>query len=155
MATLEQLFQFHLDILQGKMDFGDKRTPVNRTVDGKVFDTGSQVIADNFGNATIWQTTQGGLAGFDHLLFWCDVDVFLELANTTPNPDERAIIFVPGGTLVSLPSRYIAGYASNTSRLDGANMVEATDYDDILEIRIQRDEADAVGDATYRLVLID
>lgn len=160
MATMTQVLQLSLAVLgENERKFGEKRSPSNFTVDGKVYDTGNIVVADNFGTAVLWDITagsNGGLStGFDWLLFTTNADVFLELVNAVPATDERALIFVPANTYVILPSRYIGAVATNTSRLDGANMVEATDYDEITQIKVQRDEADGVGDATVRLMLVD
>jgi len=154
-ATLEIVHQITMDFLNGDLDFGNRRTPVNMTVGGQVFDTGAVTIADNYTRDTLWETGDGGLDGFDMLLFISTYDVFIELTNTTPATDENVVLFVAANIPLILPSRYIAGYASGTSRLDGSAMVEDTDFGDITAIRVQRNAADAAGDASVRLVLID
>lgn len=155
MAVLEQVYQFTTSVLgEVVRRVGSKTSTVSLTVDGLVFDT-NVVIADNYEQKTLWQSGDGGVTSFDHLLFLASADVFLEIANTATSPDERMIVFVPANALVSLPSRYVGAYVSDTSRLDGVEMVEATDYDEITEIRVQRNAADLEGDATIRLVLID
>lgn len=159
MATLTQIIQISLEMLaETERKFGDKRTPIELTVDGQVYDTGNVTIADNFGTAVLWDATagsNGGISSFDHLFFTSNADVWIELVNTVPATDERAYIFVPANTYLVLPSRYIGALATNTSRLDGANLVEATDFDEITQIKVQRDEADGVGDATVRLMLVN
>jgi len=155
MATLELLEFFKVAILGSATKMlGDRRTPYEVTVVGTTYDV-SNVIADNYSTATIWTSGAGGVTTFKILLFMSDADVFIELANTVPVPDERAILFVRANTIVVLTGNMVGGYASDTSRLDGAVMVEATDFDDITEIRVQRNAEDAAGDATTRLVLIN
>lgn len=155
MATLEQIIQFQIALTgEAVRRFGDKATPTDLTVTGQVWDSGNFPLADNYGNAEIWATTQGGLASFAYLIFMADVDVILELANTTPNPDERALFNIAANSVLVLPSSVMGGYASNTSRLDGAAMVSATDFNTINSIRVQRNAANLAGDATCRLMLV-
>ncbi len=156
MATLTQTVQFSTtEILSEAIrHFGDKNLPTELTVNGQVWDSGNFPIADAYTAATIWSATNGGLASFSYLLFVADADMWLEIANTTPNPDERALIFVPANAMLILPSAYIGGYASNTSRLDGSALVAATDYNAIGEIRVQNNVAAGAGTTTCRLMLI-
>lgn len=155
MATLEQIVQYTIAITgEAQRRFGAKTSPTNLTVTGQVFDTGNIPIADAFSQQTIWQTGNGGLATFAYLLFTCTVDCWLEIANTTPNPDERALIRVPANTVAVLPTAFMGGYASNTSRLDGADLVVVTDYNSITEIRVQSDVASLGGAGLARLMLV-
>lgn len=155
-ATLNQIFEYMIAVTgESKRKFGDRALSTSRTMTGPVFDTGNIVIADNFGATTLWTSPGGGLVSFDQILFISDVDVFLELVNTVPATDERLVLQVQANSPLLIPSRYMGGHTSNTSRLDGANMVEATDYDEITEIRVQRNAASLAGAATVRLMLID
>ena len=159
MATLTQRFEFLISGLLGENEnrprhFGDRADSDDLTVTGQVFDTGNVIVADNFGTATLWQTGQGGLTAPAYILFISDKDIFIEIANTTPNPDERMLFEVKANALLAMPADVMGAYASNTSRLDGAVLVSATDYNAITEIKVQRDVADLVGDANVRLVLI-
>lgn len=156
MAILEQIVQFST-ILSGDSSlqrFGDKHDATDLTVTGQVFDSGNIPLADNFTAITLWQANQGGMASFNYLLFHSTVPCWLEIANTTPNPDERALIFVPANGVAVIPSPNMGGYASNTTRLDGADLVLATDYNAISEIRVQSDNADLAGDGLVRLMLV-
>ena len=156
MASLNQIYQFSIDLLgESPRRVGSKADSVDLTVGGQVFDTGNVTIADNYGQDILWQSGNGGMDGFDYLLFISNADVWIEISNTTPATDERSLFFVPANALMALPSRNMGGFASTTSRLDGAALVDGTDYGDITEIRVQRDAADLAGDATVRLVLID
>lgn len=155
MATLEQIIQFQLSVLDESVRrIGEKSEPTDLTVTGQVFDTGNFPVTDNYGTAEIWAANQGGLASFAYLIFMANVAMTLEVANTTPNPDERALFRVPANAMLVLPSGTMGGYASNTTRLDGAANVLNTDYGTINSVRVQRDVADLAGDATCRLVLI-
>jgi hypothetical protein len=155
MATLTEIIQLSLPILgETERKIGDKTEPISLTVNGQVFDTGNFPIADNYGNLVVWSAAQGGLASFSHLIFTATADVILEFANTTPNPDERALMNVAANTMLIIPSSVMGGYASNTSRLNGAAIVSGTGFNTINEIRVQRNVATGVGAATGRLVLI-
>lgn len=155
MATLQQVVQFTIALAsEAQRRLGDKNIPTSLAVTGSVFDTGGVVIADNYGQAVLWQANQGGLASFAYALFIADQDCVLEFANTTPNPDERFLVTIKANAVLVLPSSVLGAYASNTTRLDGAALVAATDYNTINEIRVQRDAADLTADATVRLMLV-
>lgn len=155
MATLTQLIQFTLPIIgEAVRHIGDKQTPTDLTVSGQVWDSGNFPVADAYTAATIWNGGDGGLTSFSYLIFIADSDMWLEFANTVPATDENALVFVPAGAMLVLPSAYMGGYANNTSRLDGAVLVAATDYNAINKIRVQNNVAAGAGTATCRLVLI-
>ncbi len=155
-STFKVAFEFAVRSSLGKVlqSLGDRfiRTTITPTL-GIVFDVGD-VIADNFGQDTLWTTGQGGIDTFEYLFFLSDVDVYLEVANTDTSPDERFLVLVRGGIPLVIPGGLMGGYGSDTSRLDGSVLVLSTDYDNITEIRVQRDEAEGVGDATVRLMLV-
>jgi hypothetical protein len=156
MATLEQIVQFQTSVLgESTRRVGGKAVLTNFDVDGAVYDTGNIVVADNYGAKTLWTSPGGGITSFDWLLFTTNRDVYIELVNTVPATDERLLLKVLANSYLVLPSSVMGGYASNTSRLDGAALVSATDFNLITEIRVQRDAADLDGDASVRLVLID
>lgn len=155
MATLEQVVQYTISLTgEAQRRIGAKNTPTNLTVTGQVFDTGNVPLADGFAQLTLWQANQGGLATFAYLLFLCTADCWLEFANTVPATDERAIVRVPANAMLVIPSAFMGGYASNTSRLDGADLVLATDYNSINEIRVQSDVALLGGAGLARMMLI-
>lgn len=153
--TLELTFQMKLLALIGaKHRFvGDKNTPVTLTTTGVIHDD-TTTIADNFGNETLWTADDGNINNFSYLLVVTDADIVLELVNTTPATDERALLFVKANCPLLIPGQSFGGYASNTSRLDGAVLVLATDYNNINQIRAQRNVATGNGSANVRLVLI-
>ena len=134
--------------------FGDRfaRITVSPTL-GVLFDT-LEIIPDDTTVESLWVTGQGGIDTFEYLFFLSDVDVYIELANTTPSPDERLLLFVKGKIPLMLPGGKMGGFASDTSRLDGNVLVSATDYNNITAISVQNDAADGVGDATVRLLLL-
>lgn len=153
--SISQLFELTIEGILGesKRKIGERTEPEEFTA-SQVWDSGNFTVADNYGQKTVWQTTNGVLTTPSWILVLSDQDIIVEIANTTPNPDERMLFKVPANRICSLPSSIMGGYASNTSRLDGAALVAATDYNDISEIRVQRDAADLAGDATVRIVLI-
>lgn len=155
MATLSLKFQATIALLlEAARQFGNANVPSEFAVTGQVYDTGSVGVSDGYGVKSLWSADGGGLASFQYLLFTSTHAVKLELVNATPNPDERMLFEVPAGGIVLIPSAVMGGYASNTSRLDGAALVDGTDFNNITEIRVQRDDADLTGDATVRLMLV-
>ena len=99
----------------------------------------------------IWQTGQGNLDDFELLWFVSDADVFLELRNTH-STDEFILIKCVANIPLILSADEIAGYQTST-RIDDGQLVEATDWDQCDQITVQRNVADAAGDATVHLVL--
>jgi hypothetical protein len=156
MATLEQTIQFTIDGILGetKRNIGEKGSPTDFTIAGQVFDTGNLTLADNYTALTVWDSGQGGMTAPSFIIVISNVDVYLELANTTPATDERLILKIKANAFCVIPANLIAGYANNTSRLDGAALVLNTDYGAITHLAIQNDGADLAGDATIRVVLI-
>lgn len=156
--SLEVIQQFKMTGLVGTRPryFGDKTQPVLPTVAGAVFDE-TFTLADNFGNQTLWSSgvSNGNFTAFQYMLVLCDADIVLEIANTVPANDERALIFVKANTIMVIPGQSFGAYASATSRLDGAALVLATDYNNINEIRAQRNVAAGGGAANVRLALIN
>jgi hypothetical protein len=153
--TLELTFQMKLLALIGARFryVGDKNTPVSLTTTGVIFED-TFILAENFGNATLWSSGNGNITAFSYMVVVSDQDVVVEVARTTPNPDERALFFVKANCPLVIPGQSFGAYASNTSRLDGTVLVSATDYDNILEIRAQRNVAAGGGAANVRLTLI-
>lgn len=156
MATLQQLVEYTITGLIGETSrkIGERQAPTLLTVNGQVWDSGNFPVADNFGQATIWQTGNGGLTAPSYIFILSTADLIVELANTTPNPDERMLFRVAANALCVIPSSIMGGYASNTSRLDGAALVSGTDYNTITEIRVQRDAATGAGAASVRIILL-
>ncbi len=117
---------------------------------GAVFALDGMVIPDNYSQATLWQTGQGNVTTFEFGLLISDVDLWVQLRNDDSGAAEYALIFVKA----NLPF-YFGGKsgAGTTDRLDGAVLVDNTDYADVDQIQVQRDVADAVGDATVALYL--
>lgn len=156
MATLEQIVQFSSTVIgETKRLIGEKNLPTDLTINGQIWDSGNFPIADNYSAATIWNGGEGGLSSFSYLIFLANADMWLEFANTVPATDENALIFVPANAMLVLPSAYMGGYANNTSRLDGAVLVAATDYGAINKIRVQNNTPAGAGTATCRLVLLN
>lgn len=153
--TLSLLFEMKmLGLIGTKYRYlGDKATPVSLTTTGVVH-SDTFILADNYGAATLWTVGDGNISTFQYLIIESDADVVIELSNTTPANDERALLFVKANCPLVVPGQSFGAYASVTSRLDGAVLVAATDYGNINQIRAQRNAADLVGDANIRLTLI-
>lgn len=155
-SVFKAAFEFSMSTTLGRCLrlFGDRFSPVTFTPTlGIVFDA-TDVVADNFGIETLWTTGAGGVDTFEYLFLLSDVDVYVELANTDTSPDERVLLLARGGIPLIIPGGLVGGFASDVSRLDASVLVSGTDYDNITWIKVQRDEAEGVGDATVRLILV-
>lgn len=156
MATFKVAFEFSvLDSLNRLLRvFGDRfvRTTITPTL-GVLFDV-TDIIADGYAQDTLWVAGQGGIDTFEYMFLVSNVDVHVEVANTATSPDERLLLLVKANVPLILPGGVMGGFASDTSRLDGAVLVSGTDYNSILEIRVQSAVADDAGDATVRLLLL-
>lgn len=117
---------------------------------GAAYAIENMVIADNYSQATLWQTGQGNVSTFEFGLLLSDVDLWIQLRNDDSGAAEYSLIFVKA----NLPFYFGAkSGAGTTDRLDGLVLVDNTDYADVDQIQVQRDVADAVGDATVSLYL--
>lgn len=107
------------------------------------FDT---IVADDYTRLTLWSAGDGGLASFDFCYIISDKDLLLELTED-----------VSGTPLYSvLPLRANVGMVLGYD--DIANVItvnnSATTMDVVDRIAVQRNAADAVGDARVRGILI-
>jgi hypothetical protein len=109
------------------------------------------IVADNYGTVTLWTTTDGGLTTFTHGWIFSDQDVVVELRTDNVSP-EYASIFVKANVLTAITAKTSG---NTTETLDGAILVDGTDFDDVDRIEVQRDVADAIGDATVDLILFN
>lgn len=151
MATVE--ITQHMTVTLGGVvkAYGDTETPVNFTItDGLVHEVRA-IVADDYIDEVLWTTGDGNLDTFELLWFLSDADVFIELRNTQAT-DEFILLEVKANVPLILTSDDIAGYDTAT-RFDDAVLVEATDFDQCDQITVQRNAADAAGDATVHLVL--
>jgi len=110
-------------------------------------------IADDYTADTIWETGDGGMATFEVLLLYSDNAIVLELRSDVAG-DEFVLLKLQGGVWHMLTTDDIGGYPTAT-RLDGAVLVEDTDFAQVDQINVQRDVADAIGDAEVHLILLN
>ncbi len=130
--------------------YGSLTTPVSVTLTTGLVHETRAVVADNYGVETLWTTGDGNLDTFEFLWFLSDADVFLEL-RTDMGTAEYAILPVQANVPFILVGDDAAG--TIVSRLDGAQLIEDTDWAQIDRITVCRNVADALGDATVHLVL--
>jgi len=151
MATVE--ITQHIKVTLGGVvkEYGDTETPVDFTITNGLVHEVRAVVADNYLDEVLWTAGDGNFDAFELLWFVSDADVFIELRNTQAT-DEFILLEVKAGVPLILTSDDIAGYDTAT-RFDDAVLVEATDWDQCDQITVQRNVADAAGDATVHLVL--
>jgi len=116
---------------------------------GQQYTVEGKTIADDYGEDVLWATGDGGLDTFTHGFIKSDQDVFVELQTDNATP-EYILLEVKANVLTPLPGK--AG-GDDTESIDGSDLVDGTDYDDVDQIRVQRNAADAQGDATVSLYL--
>lgn len=133
-------------------EYGSLATPVTFTVTDGLIHEVRAIVADNYLDEVLWTTGDGNFDTFELLFFLSDADVFIELRNTQAT-DEFLLLEVKANVPLILTSDDIAGYQTST-RFDDAELVEATDWDQCDRITVQRNVADAAGDATVHLVLM-
>ena len=145
----------HLKVTVGGTvkEFGSKTTPVTFSISNGYVHEMRAVCADDYADEVLWTTGDGNFDTFELLWFKSDADVFLELRNTQAT-DEFILIEVKADVPLILTSDDIAGYQTST-RFDDSALVEATDFDQCDQITVQRNVADAAGDATVHLVLFN
>lgn len=137
-------------IVDGQVVLGDKNVDQDITLStGRAYCSTQVTVADNYGTATLWTTGDGGLTTFTHGFILSDQDLVVELRTDNGTP-EYASIFVKANVLTFIPAKTSG---NTTETLDGAILVDGTDFDDVDRIEVQRDVADAIGDATVDLWL--
>jgi len=135
-------------------EFGSKAVPVSYDItNGHVHEVRAQ-CDDDYLDEVLWTTGDGNFDEFELLWFVSDADVFLELRNTQAT-DEFAVIEVKADVPLILTSDDIGAHDSGATRFDDAEQIEATDFDQCDQITVQRNVADAAGDATVHLVLFN
>ncbi|KKL97415.1 hypothetical protein LCGC14_1834750 [marine sediment metagenome] len=146
-----------LDILQAlivddKTEVGDSLVKQAITLtSGQVYCAKSVIVADNFTAVNLWTTLEGGMATYSHGFIHSNQDLIVEI-RTDKGTAEFVLIKVPANVLAFLPG--VLG-GNTTESLDGAILVSGTDFDNADRIEVQRDVADAVGDASVSLYLFN
>lgn len=143
----------HLSVTLGGVikEYGSLAIPVEFDItDGLVHEVRT-IVADDYEDEVLWTIGDGNLDTFELLWFKSDADVFIELRNTQAT-DEFILIEVKAGVPLILTSDDIAGYDTAT-RFDDAALIRATDFETCDRITVQRNVADAAGDAVCHLVL--
>ena len=107
-------------------------------------------IADNYGTAILWTTGDNGFTTFTHGFILSDQDVWVELRNDDSGTPEFIVFEVKANILTAIPAKSGGG---TSERLDGAALVDNTDYADVDRIEVQRDAAEAAGDANVSIAL--
>jgi len=121
------------------------------TTNGVVLKVTGVTIADAFGEDVLWSKGDGGIDTFSHAFIFSTQELFVELRTDNGTP-EYVLIRIPANVFAFLPG--VAG-GDTTESIDGADLTDGTDFDDVDQIRVQRDEADGEGDATVDLYIFN
>jgi hypothetical protein len=132
-------------LLEGSLEASQSFTLTS----GSAYISQSVIVADNYGTATLWAGASAPLTTFTYGYIYSDQDIYVQLKTDHGTP-EYLLMLVPANTLVFLPGTAGGG---TSARLDGAVLVDGTDYDAVVEIKAGRDAADDEGDATVSLYL--
>jgi hypothetical protein len=143
---VRQALEVSGDVMEGDLESSQS---LSLTV-GQVNAYRSNIVADDYGVETMWGSTGGGVTAYSYGYIYSSHEVWVELRSSHASP-EYALIKVPANVLTALPSEI--GAQASAARLDGAALVDGTDYDAVDRIQVQRDAADGEGDATVSLYL--
>ncbi len=139
-------FTSHVD-LDGSVLQGDLDTPVTLTLTGdKSVSTKSLVTGNTLD--VLWTTGNNGLDTFDVAIVQTDQTVWVEFRTQQSTPEFITIELTATNPLI-LTSDNIGGFT--TARLDGAALVDDTDFGQVDRISVQNDGAST---ATICLTLI-
>lgn len=143
MATFRQLAYAEVTGLTNGADrtFGSKGvfdtfTPTN----GEYFEAAA-IVADNYTEVSLWDTTEGGLATFEYGLLYADKDVTVQLSDGTVD------------NVFSLPAGMVLAFGGTTISTFGGSTVADT-MGNIDNITVKRNVADGVGDAFVNLMIV-
>jgi len=110
-----------------------------------------RLLPDNFGTALLWDATSTPVGSPDAMFILSDAAVVVELTTNHSTP-EYIVLFVRANELTALPM--FAG-GNTTESIDGLVLVSGTDFKNVVKVRVQRDVADAIGDAKVSLYVFD
>lgn len=130
---------------------GSKDTETTLSSDAAVLAVRQKVVADNYGEDILWATGDGGLDTPSQAFILSDQAIYIELKTDNASP-EYVLLLIPANIITAVPLK-VGG--DDTESIDGAVLVDATDYDDVVQIRVQRDAAEGAGDATVSLYLVE
>ncbi len=134
-------------------EYGSLATPVSISLTTGLVHEVRAKVEDNYAAEVLWTTGDGNLDTFEFLWFTSDADVLLELRNTAAT-DEFALIEVKADVPFVLNSDDMRATATGTTVIgDGSGSGTTTTLNQIDQITVQRDVADAAGDALVHLVL--
>jgi len=153
MATLNITQHMTMTLADGtELKLGDLATPKTLTLtNGTKFEI-IDVIADDFGQDVLWTTGEGGMDTFEVMLVYSDADIWLEFRTDLGAGAQFIIHKLQGGVWHLLTSDDLASAAATV--LDGAVLVDDTDFAQIDRIEAYRDAVADAGDAIVHLILL-
>lgn len=136
----------HLEVTLGDdlKEVGSREVAQEITIAGECYEV-QVVVADDYGRQVIWQNGDAGIDDFDVLTVESDVDVLLELTIDRAGTPSYTVLEVYAGVPFILASDDMLNAV-----LDGT----VATMDQIDQIAVQNNVADAAGDATVKLMLL-
>lgn len=147
MASLNLWQEFDVNVGGEIKKGGSRNTAVTRTMTGGVYETRT-TVADNYAVETLWDTGYGNLDNWNYLFILSNENVLLELSYDRGGASEHiSIVQVTADVPMMINGDAISDVALVAG---GAVTTYACD-----QIRVMNNQAEAAGDATVRLVLIE
>lgn len=117
--------------------------------DGQQYTVEGKTISDGNGEDILWTSGDGGMDEFTHGFIKSNQDLFVELRTDAGTP-EYVLMELKANVLTQIPAK-VGG--DTTESIDGSSMEDGTDFDDVDQIRVQRNASGGQGDATVALYL--
>jgi len=146
-ATLKQWHKFRVTTGGEDKEGGSLSTEVDRTMTGGIYEV-TAVVADDYAVELLWDTGYGNLDNWDWLYILSDEDVILELTYDRAGAGEVVCCIKVTANVPMM----INGDAIYGTALTAGSTTTTVACD---QIRVKNNQADAAGDATVRLVLIE
>ena len=132
-------------------NYGHLTVPEEFTItNGHIYEAWT-TVEDDYDYETLWAKGDGDMDTFELLYLVSDADVYVEL-KTDMGTAEYALIEVKANIPLILTSDNIGANVTG-ARLDGALLVEDTDFAQVIEIVVQRDVVADAGDAKVQMVM--
>lgn len=100
----------------------------------------SAIVADAGAQVSLWNTTEGGLVNFEHMVIVSDKDITIELSDAA----ESFTVSLKAGMYFSCGGQMFTDQAASAVDTMG----------DIDQIQVKRNVADGVGDAFVQMLLV-
>ena len=132
---------------------GSKGVPISFSLTTGTPHYAEHTIADAFGEDVLWSSGDGGKDTFQLMIIQANIsNQWVELKDDQGTPEFIALPLLENVPLI-LTGDEIG--TNTTSAFDGAVLVDNTDYNNIVQVELHNDNADAAGDAVVKVWVFD